>query len=208
VHSLLGRRAVELGVPKDAPRLRTGQSAEGLVVALRGQSGVAQVRVLAGFPLETSPAAVGRHLLRLDKAAELERTLGDDLVFGTLRQLQLRQTDVAGAAQVLEDAVTAFRQDELNVQLAPRLRELAQRAQGLLTQGAVVSKEHITLSGLVDSESVGDVTVKGARALRISARGKAEIEKQLAALTRELEQELLDPDVDFELDGVLTLRRK
>lgn len=208
-NSLLNRRAAELGVPNDAPRLRTSQSAEGLVVALRGQSGVAQVRVLAGFPLETSPAAVGRHLQRLDKAAELERTLGDDLVFGTLRQLQLRQGDVAGAAQVLEEVATAFRQDELNVQLAPRLRELAQRAQGLLTQGASVSTQSIRITGAaVDIESGGNVTLTTVRNLRVSARGKAEIEKRLAELTRELEQELSDADAEFELEGVLTLRRK
>jgi hypothetical protein len=206
VNSLLGRRAAELGVAPDAPRLRTSQSAERLVVALRGQSGVAQVRILAGSAVETSPAAVGRHLG--DKLADLERTLADGLVFSPLRQLQLRKAEVRGATQILDDVVTAFRQDELNVQLAPRLRELAQRAQELFTHDAVSTQTIRAESTTPDVDSVGSVTLESTRTFRVSARGKSDISQRLAELTRELEQELSDPDVDFELDGALTLRKK
>jgi len=149
---------------------------------------------------------VGRHLG--DKLADVERTLADGLVFSPLRQLQLRKAEVQGATQILDDVVTAFRQDELNVQLAPRLRELAQRAQELFTHDAVSTQTIRAESTTPDVDSVGSVTLESTRTFRVSARGKSDISQRLAELTRELEQELSDPDVDFELDGALTLRKK
>lgn len=83
VDGLLQRRAKALGVAPDAERLRTSKSAEAAVLAVRGQTGVGQVRTLAGFAPRTSGAALGRHLLRMkDADNEVQKTLADNLVFG------------------------------------------------------------------------------------------------------------------------------
>ncbi|HEX9619109.1 MAG TPA: hypothetical protein VF989_03175, partial [Polyangiaceae bacterium] len=185
---LLERRAAELHLEADSDRVTTSQSAEQAVMAVRGKSGVEQVRALAGFEPKTSGTAVGRHVGR---AAELVAVLKDDLVFGSFLQLARRMDEVPGAHEVLDEVGAAFRQDELHVQLAPRLRELARRAQTLLT-------------GPAPEPSTGRVLAS----VRAQAAGKDEVRRRLAGMVSELEAALDRAEGDVELSGTLTLKER
>jgi hypothetical protein len=119
-----------LGVDEQADRLVTARSGDELVAALVGQGAVAQVDALAGFAPKTSARAVGKNLAA---APEVVRLLGDALIKGVFEQLTARTAELSGAAELLENAAQALRQDELNVVLVERLRSLAEAGQRLLT---------------------------------------------------------------------------
>ena len=121
-----------LGVPSDADRIVTARSADTLVSELAGKGPVAQVETLAGFGARTSPRAVGKSLA---SAPDLSKLLGDALMTGVYRQLVGRKDMLAGAAELLEQAASALRQDEIHVALADRLRSLAEAGQKLLSAG-------------------------------------------------------------------------
>jgi hypothetical protein len=53
------------------------------------------------------------------------------------RQLVSRQDELTGAAELLEQAVVALRQDEIHVALGERLRSLAETGQRLLSRDTV-----------------------------------------------------------------------
>lgn len=126
--------AALVGVAGDADRITTARSADTLVAELAGQGAVAQVDTLASFAAKTSPRAVGKSLA---SAPDLVKLLGDGLVIGVYRQLVSRTDELAGAAELLEQAVVAIRQDEIHVALAERLRSLAEAGQQLLSREPV-----------------------------------------------------------------------
>ena len=126
--------AALLGVAADADRITTARSGDTLVTELAGQGAVAQVNTLAGFVAKTSPRAVGKSLA---SAPDLAKLLGDGLVMGVFRQLVSRQDELTGAAELLEQAVVALRQDEIHVALGERLRSLAETGQRLLSRDTV-----------------------------------------------------------------------
>jgi hypothetical protein len=127
---LLGARLGELGLPENADRMRTALSADRLCAVLQGKRAVEQVRALAVFQPETGAQAVGRSIA---KTAETMAVLDDRLVFGVFGQLRARRTQVPGAEELLERAAQALRQDQVIVELAPRLRALAEDGQRMLT---------------------------------------------------------------------------
>ncbi|MCE9575760.1 MAG: hypothetical protein K8W52_21600 [Deltaproteobacteria bacterium] len=119
-----------LAVDEKADRITTARSADTLVAELAGKGAVAQVETLAGFAAKTSPRAVGKSLA---SSSELVKLLADGLVIGVYRQLVARKAELAGAAELLEQAAVAVRQDEIHVALADRLRGLAEAGQRLLS---------------------------------------------------------------------------
>lgn len=121
-----------IGVAGDADRITTARSADALIAELVGKGAVAQVETLARFEARTSPRAVGKSLA---SAPDLVKLLGDSLVTGVYRQLGNRKAELSGAAELLEQAVIAMRQDEIHVALAERLRSLAEAGQKLLSGG-------------------------------------------------------------------------
>lgn len=124
--------AALIGVAGDADRITTARSADVLIAELAGKGAVAQVEMLARFEARTSPRAVGKSLA---SAPDLVKLLGDNLVTGVYRQLVSRKAELSGAAELLEQAVIAMRQDEIHVALAERLRSLAEAGQKLLSSG-------------------------------------------------------------------------
>ena len=127
--TVLRARQAAVGLAEDVDRLKTARSAEALVVALRGKKGTEQVRVLATFHPETSATAVGTSLKHADAVAT---SLADELVFGVFDPL-LHDT-ASDARAVCDELSKALRQDEALVSLAPRVRELAVRAQEVIRQ--------------------------------------------------------------------------
>lgn len=126
---LLADWAALLGVDKDADRLVTARSADELCAALSGQSAVGQVQRLAGFEARTSARALGKSLATVKAVVE---TLGNKLVYGVFQQLDGRKGELDGAESVLERAQAALRQDEVNLGLAERIRNLAEEGQRIL----------------------------------------------------------------------------
>jgi len=188
VATALGQRAVSIELNESIERVVTAKSAEQMVLAVRGKAGVGQVRGLASIEPHTSAFAVGSHLGRLD---ELALVLQDALVFGAFEQVAQRD-ELEGGAELLEELRSAFRQDEHHVRLAPRLRELANRAQALLT--ARPTETHSTKKVFVSSKA--------------SAVGKEAIRTKLQEITRQLEAALEEADGDLELTGTLTLSER
>ena len=85
------------------------------------------MRWLAKFEAKTSGAAIGAHTKRASVNREL---LEDELLFGVFRQL--RQHASAEAEGILDQAKTALRQDEINIELTSRLKSLAVAGQRIL----------------------------------------------------------------------------
>ena len=129
VPALLQTRLRELDLPPDVDRMITAKSADQLVAALMDKPILEQVDVLAGFECRTSAKAVGRSLARAREVAEL---LEENPVFFPFQQLKQRALSLEGAAELVERAAEALRQDELNVALVSRLRALADEALRLL----------------------------------------------------------------------------
>jgi hypothetical protein len=124
----LGEWLRGFGVPEDAPRMQTAQSANALCAGLAGKSGKLLVETLASFDARTSARAVGESLAA--GAANLD-VLKNSLARGPLDRLRGDLASKVGAAELLEDVHKALRQDEVNVALAPRLRQLAEAANRL-----------------------------------------------------------------------------
>ncbi|MCB9596957.1 MAG: hypothetical protein H6719_29815 [Sandaracinaceae bacterium] len=185
---VLERRLGERGVPTDAARLATAQSARALVETLEGLSGRALVEALAGFEPLTSPSALARQLPQAANAGEL---LGNDLVFGPFAQLERRRAELTGADEVLDQVDAVLRRDELNGPLAD-LRALANRAQALLnppvvSEGVPTKREAVVSAG------------------RLDARG-ADARARLDALVDEIRSALEKHGDDAHLVGSLEVR--
>jgi hypothetical protein len=192
LRAVLGPRLSQLDVSTECDRALTAKSAEHLMIAVRGKSGVEQVRELAAFHPQSSALAVGRHLGRL---SELRAILKDDSVFWFFGQLADRQTELVGASELLDEVRAALRQDELHVALAPRLHELAEQARALLSGPAVRVAS--------TQPSPGKATLRNAS---INAVGKDAVRARLRELVLELEAAVDATASDVELTGTLTLK--
>jgi hypothetical protein len=119
-----------------AHRRITAGTAEELLAALQG-SPLVQVRALAELKPLTSESALQRHFISARANAEC---LADDLVFQSIE----KSTDAIRA-----EARAALAKDELEIALAPALRELALRASKLADPGppAPVPGEEIFAQG-------------------------------------------------------------
>lgn len=126
--SALVNRAAQLGLPDEFDRLSTAKAADRLFVALTNKDAVQLVNVLAEAEL-ASPKAVGESIAT---SVNSLACLRNELQFGVFRQLDARRSEIGGAGEILDEVVLALRQDELNSQLAPRLRALAEQGQRLL----------------------------------------------------------------------------
>jgi len=185
--ALLARRSADLGLPGETDRLGTARSADQLCVALRGKSGIEQVRVLAAYEPKTSGAAVGRHVGEVRKLGDLLR---DDVLFGVFGQLRARRSELPGAEELLEQAHAALRQDEINVALAERIRDLAVQAQRLLHPEAGRPERPVVLER------------------RVQAKGATDIRQKLGALVQEVEAELEKSGGDLELVASALLTKR
>lgn len=126
----LGRWYRALGVDEETDRLVTARCGAALVAALQGQPAMRTVEVLAAFDPRTSGRAVGRSLAR---APVTRKSLDNGLALGVFQQLLAKAPSEPAAAELLEQARRALRQDELNEALAERLPQLAHQGQALLT---------------------------------------------------------------------------
>lgn len=169
---------------QDVERLRTARSADSLCAALRGQTGKDQVERLSEFTPETSARALGASVGSVE---EVTQVLGDSLVLGTFEQLHDRRTSLEGAEEILDRARSALRQDELNLKLAPRLRELAVQGQERLRARAPAAPEP------------GKARLVWSGAL--SGRGKNQVLQALRGKVAEAEAALADAGDDVELEG-------
>jgi hypothetical protein len=185
---LLHKRGVELGVPDQADRSVTARSADALCAGLADKAVVQQVTLLAHFEPHTSSKAVGESIVH---APAVARVLGEELVFGVFGLLRAKHETLAGAAELLEQAAQALRQDELNLALAPRLRALAEEGQRLLQPKDVAVVAATGKALLVHTTLTG----KGGEAVR------ERLKKALA----EVESALAEAD-ELELSGELVLR--
>ncbi|MCR9166538.1 MAG: hypothetical protein ACE37F_37120 [Nannocystaceae bacterium] len=180
-----------LGLPEDTPRLQTAHSAQDLFAGLQGKPAVDQVRFLAAFTAKTSPGALGRSV---GSAKDTAAVLGNTLTLGVFQQLLPKRDGNPEAAEILDEVAKTLRQDELNIGLATRIRQLAERGQQLL----------------VEKTSPPPPAEPGAKTLwsqSISAKGSAEI---IAALEDALAQvrSAAEGNVDVALRGNLSLTGK
>lgn len=189
---LLKQRAGTFKLEGDFDRLVTAQSADALCTALSGQAPATQVRVLAGFKPQTSAAALGRYV---GAASKLQALLSEPLVFGVFDQLKTRESELAGAAELLEDAAKAYRQDEVHISLVERLKALAVTGQALLNPSAEAPRKSTPGAKLLKQGST-------------TARGAAEIEQALARLDSEIRAELETAPAGLELNLKWSLLRK
>jgi hypothetical protein len=110
-------------------RLVTAQSGRELISSLRGQRGVEQIRVLAGFAAQTSAEAVGRSLAT---ASSSLRVLDSNLTRGVFEQLSRRVGE--DAIDLVDQARKLLRQNELEASIAELLPQLADRGQSILVE--------------------------------------------------------------------------
>ncbi|MFW6086121.1 MAG: hypothetical protein ACODAG_02870 [Myxococcota bacterium] len=190
--ALLERWLGVLQAGDDADRLRTARSADTLCAELRGQGGKDQVERLSAFVPETSARALGASI---GSAGEVVRVLEDALVLGTFEQLRDRRASLAGAEEILERARSALRQDELNLKLAPRLRELAVQGQELLRGGKPDAQPAPVSQPVVWSGA-------------LSGRGRSAVLATLRAKMSEVEAALAEAGDDVELQGEIRVVKK
>jgi hypothetical protein len=193
--AILERRIDELHVDGELDRLKTARSASALCAALAGRSGVEQVRTLAAFQPETSAKALGKSL---QSAAATVQALENKLIFGNFERL-LASGSVPN--EILVGVATALRQDEVLMELAPRLRTLAEAASEALRAMAPAPP----VSGTGAAPPVPELGAPhwSERATKRDASAKlAVIAKALdAALAKEA------GDVDVEINVVVRRRR-
>ena len=120
-----------LGVSADSDRVVTATHADQLLAALSGQKPVEIIRILSGMALKTSAKAVGQSIA---SAHELAQVLGDKLIKGTFEPLIRKQNTIPGAAELIDELAQAFRQDEINMELRSRIKDLAVAAQALQSE--------------------------------------------------------------------------
>jgi hypothetical protein len=195
--SVLTRWGDALGVGREADRFVTASSADHLCAELADHPPVAKARILASFEPKTSPAAVAQSMTA---APTLVAVLDDPLVLGVFRQLQDVRVQSSEAGELVDRAAQALRQDEINVALAPRLRELAQ-------QGQVVGRP----VGPADEQQKPDAGRSGVILDQtFMAQGKGQIPARLreaeAAVRKGLEE--LDESACLELRVTLRGRKK
>jgi hypothetical protein len=145
---LLQRRSAEVGLGGDTPRIGTARSADQLCVALRGKSGVEQVRALVAYEPQTNGPSVGVHV---GQAAALVTLLRDEFLFGVFEQLAARKDELAGAAELLEHVQAALRQDESHVALGERIKDLGRQAQRLLHPETRAPNQHVVFQKRVEA---------------------------------------------------------
>lgn len=206
---LLQRRSAELGLNGETDRLRTARSAEALVQVLQGKGAADQVRVLAAYEPVTSGAALGRHLFKgadatKDTPHPVRGLLSDALLFGVFAQLRTRSGELAGAAEILEKAQAAMRQDEINAPLTERLRELAVAGQGILSPPAGPTPPPPNKKPEPQPISGMQVVAEA----RAQAEGRAAIDKAVAEFENAVKQGLAEGAERLVLDLNWTLRRK
>ena len=80
---------------------------------------------------ETSAKAVGQSIT---SAHELAKVLRDKLIKGTFEPLLRKQNTIPGAAELIDELAQAFRQDEINMELSSRIKDLAVAAQALQSE--------------------------------------------------------------------------
>ncbi len=184
---LLLQRSVRLGLGEDTERIMTARSADQLCALLRGKSGIDQVQALAAYEPKTGPVAVGRHV---NEAERLSPLLRDDIVFGVFDQLMARSTELVGAEELVEQARAALRQDEVNVALGERLRDLARQAQKLLQPQTKPGSYEVVLQK------------------RVHAAGAAEIRRKLGELLNEVEKAAAGGDDSLDLVATVVLTKR
>lgn len=126
ITTLLARRAAlcEAG----AARQQTAQQVAELIDSLNTSDAVQLVRVLAGLDPSSGSSfeAMARHMTA---AAATASCLQDELVFTSI--LSLADEEDEAARELVQQARAALEADELQTELAPRLRKLAVDAQRL-----------------------------------------------------------------------------
>ena len=181
-----------LGLSDDSPRLSTAHSGQDLIAGLQGKPPVDQVRFLAAFEPRTSAGALGRSVGAAKKTTSV---LGNALTLGVFQQLVPKREANPEAAEILDEAAKALRQDELNVTLGQRIDQLAKRGQQLLVEKTAPPQP---------PPAPGSQTLW---TQRISAKGSADI---IAALEDAIAQvrTAAEGNVDVALAGSLTLTGK
>lgn len=131
IAELLARRGTLCSA--DSPRQRTAQQVADLLDGLKTHDAVQQVRLLAA--LDPSPVssleAMAKHLTA---AAQTAHVLQEELVLASFASLP--EEEGAAAQEILQGVRAALSADELQISLAPRLRELALAAQHLRATAA------------------------------------------------------------------------
>ena len=179
-----------LGLPEDTPRLQTAHSAQDLFAGLQGKPAVDQVRFLAAFTPQTSAGALGRSVGSSNATAAV---LANTLTLGVFQQLLPKKGDNPEADEILDEVAKTLRQDELNIGLATRIRQLAERGQQLLVEKTAAPPPPAGTQTLWTQ--------------RISAKGSADV---IAALEDALAQvrSAAEGNVEVALAGSLTLTGK
>ncbi|MGE0327303.1 MAG: hypothetical protein AB7S68_33585, partial [Polyangiaceae bacterium] len=170
--SLLSGYSHDLGLPSETDRWKTARACDDLFAALQDQPAVAQIEMLAKAKIESSPRAAAHSIRQAHKNAEILR---NKIVQGVFIQLQGRAADLSGAAELLEDVASALRQDELQIALAERLRDLAENGQRLLQPAAAASAPVVTKPA--GARSLQRLELRGS-----AADAKARLSEFIAAL--------------------------
>jgi hypothetical protein len=114
-------------------------------------------------------------------------------VFGQFQSLRARAKELPGAEELLEQVVSALRQDELNVKLQPRLLALAEQAQLLLAPAPAEP-------ALPEGHSLYSET--------LHAEGREAIRERLRQVVSAVDARLAEESDHVELHGSVELRRK
>jgi hypothetical protein len=149
IPSLLAQRGQVFGLGSDTDRIKTARSADSLCVELNGKAAADQVRALAAYQPETSASAVGRHV---GAAKAVRDLLTNALVFGVFSQLAQRSAELPGAAELVEEATKALRQDQVHVDLVTRLNQLAERGQELLNPPQTGPQDTVVVKGKLSAQ--------------------------------------------------------
>ncbi|MEI7892910.1 MAG: hypothetical protein WCI05_07455 [Myxococcales bacterium] len=183
----LEHRSSKLGLTDPTDRSVTARCADQLCANLDGKKGKLLLETLAAFEPKTSGRAVATSMAGAEEAVQ---SLADDLVWGPIEQLQNGEGG-AGGAELLERLKQAMRQDELQVKLGPRIRELAKEALKLLQRNVVTPRE----------VQPGTETHK----VSVSAQGHSKVEAEIARLREDLEKALAAAGDDVEVHGSVEL---
>jgi hypothetical protein len=156
-----------------APRMATAERAAELIERLDTRDAIEMVAVLAELdPAPSSWPALARHLGHADKVA---RTLEDDVLRGVVAALA-GHDDEPRAGELLAEARIVLAADELNQDLASRLRTIGVEAQRLAARG------------VGDELGEGPVETRG----RVVARGEGQGLGELDATRETMERALAE----------------
>jgi hypothetical protein len=185
---LLERWIADFGDLATAERLRTARSGDDFVKALLVPTVTEQIDVLASFPAQTSPRAMGKSLATAQATVEL---LEDELVRGVFHQLAALPPAKKEAQDILRTLSDALRQDELHCSLAARARGLAKDGQRLLIVQPPLPPTRLTTQ------------VRR----QIQGASRAEALSALAAVVSEVEAKLPEMDGTQDIDVQVTITR-